>query len=431
MKDKEPTSHKSHSQTSRPYPSTPCPHSQPQHSGPQFFPLDVLQDDDDMEHSTPILLDSPTSKTSVSPPNTPTPTPRVTQGRTPSANTAQADNITTPIPNPTPAPTPDHITAHQSDLTDSIHAPHNSEDQDMSAPPIPNANHVHNSEEEAILAHLALAETNRSILRHDSPNHCTTLPQFTPMPLGGFPSTHMSHSAQIFDHLDNRVLLTWFQVEHPKFKFMVRIFDHIGKNVFENSTIIAERVRTNIAIIANFVHQGAAPIRVSPPQPQGGRDSKDFPVGFLVHNISEETRNTILTQCIWSAADITLEAFPFSCNRPPTLLFCLAGFTTSNADIVKQTVADTWAYHENCAHINDIFLETTRDLIRSIHVEHLDFKITGGLSVPCSNIFAISPSNNAKTWMNSAVSSTYLTTQPVLTDVELLSLFPHALSVIL
>ncbi|KAG1758454.1 hypothetical protein EDD22DRAFT_850021 [Suillus occidentalis] len=184
----------------------------------------------------------------------------------------------------------------------------------MSATPIPNANQAHNSEEEAILAHLALAETNRSILCHDGPNHCTTLPQFTPTPL------------------DNRVLLAWFQVKHPK--FMVHIFDHMGKDVFENSTI-AERIRTNIAIIANFVHQGAAPIRVSPPQSQGGRDSKDFPVGFLVHNISEETRNTILTQRIWSAADIILEAFPFSCNSPPTLLFCLVGFTTPKADVVK------------------------------------------------------------------------------------------------
>ncbi|KAG2132749.1 hypothetical protein DEU56DRAFT_757259 [Suillus clintonianus] len=217
----------------------------------------------------------------------------------------------------------------------------------------------------------------------------------------------MSHSAQIFDHLENKVLLAWFQVQHPK--FMVRVFDHSGRDVFEKAAIIAERIRVNIAIIANFVHQGAPPVRVSPPQPQGGRDSKDFPTGFLVHNVSEETRNIILDQRIWAANDITFEALPFGCPHPPELLFCPSGFTTANAEIIGKTVADVWAHEENRHRINNIFsmseikeeehvYKATWDLIRSVRVEHLDFKITGGLSVPRFNIFAVSPSNDAKTW---------------------------------
>ncbi|KAG2030901.1 hypothetical protein BDR03DRAFT_986788 [Suillus americanus] len=99
--------------------------------------------------------------------------------------------------------------------------------------------HTPTTEEATILAHLVLAGKNRSILSHDGPHHCTTLPQFTPTPIGGFPKVHMSHSAQICDHNDNKVLLAWFQVEHPKF-------------------------------------MDAPPVQVSPPQPQGGRDSKGF-----------------------------------------------------------------------------------------------------------------------------------------------------------
>ncbi|KAG2740667.1 hypothetical protein P692DRAFT_20881369 [Suillus brevipes Sb2] len=404
MKDKELTLIKSHSQTSRPYPPSSRPPSLSIRTGPQYFPPDILQQDDEMAPPPPNQYDTtPSPRSSVSTPDTPTPASRVIQGRSPIADATQTESVneTSTQRESTPAP--------KSDLADSIHAPQNTpDDQEMNAPHTPDTlNHAHTPEEEAILAHLALAETNRSIVRQDGPNHRNTLPQFTPTPIGGFPKTHMSHSAQIFDHVDNRVLLAWFQVNHPK--FMVRIFDHTGREVFENSAILAERIRSNIAIVANFVHQGAPPVRVSPPQPQGGRESKDFPTGFLIHNISEETRNTIISQRIWSAADITFEALPFGCSQPPTLLFCLSGFTTSNADVVRQTVAEVWAYHENHARINDIFSESeikdeeqvykaTRDLIRSIHVEILDFKITGGLSVPRFNIFAVSPSNNAKTW---------------------------------
>lgn len=47
---------------------------------------------------------------------------------------------------------------------------------------------------------------------------------------------------------------------------------------------------------------------------------------------------------------------------------------------------------------DELVYKATRDFIRSIRVETLDFKITGGLSVPRFNIFTTSPTNDAKTW---------------------------------
>ncbi|KAG1829530.1 hypothetical protein DFJ58DRAFT_825559 [Suillus subalutaceus] len=277
----------------------------------------------------------------------------------------------------------------------------------MSAPQSPTPEHVQTTEEQAILAHLALAETNRSILSQNGPNHHTILPQFTPTPTEGFPTVHMSHSAQIFDHLDNRVLLAWFQVEHPK--FMVRVFDLPGKEVAERAAITAEQIRASIATIAEFVHQDAPPVRVSPPQPQTGKGQHEFPTGFLVHKISVETMNLILQQRIWSAADITFEAIPFNCIHPPELLFCLSGFTTLDSDTVLQTVIDVWSRDENRQCIDDVLskggfpddelvYKATRDLIESARVELLNFKATRGLSVPRFNILATSPTNDAQTW---------------------------------
>jgi len=250
MKDKEPTSIKTIAQTTRPYPSTPRPPSTTPRVGPRYFPQNVLPDDDNMEQTNNPLPDPPSPTSS---PGTPTPIHRDFNGPAQPADLLvfREFKITT-----SQETTETH--ANDSDLSNSIHAPGNAMiDQTMSAPNTPPATRVQSAEEEAILAHLALAEANRSVLNQDRINHRTILPQFTPTPLGGFLKVHMAHSAQIFDHLDNKVLLAWFQVEHPK--FMVRVFDHSGKDVAEKTAIIAERLRASIATIADFVHQETPP----------------------------------------------------------------------------------------------------------------------------------------------------------------------------
>ncbi|KAG2154431.1 uncharacterized protein EDB93DRAFT_1248232 [Suillus bovinus] len=201
----------------------------------------------------------------------------------------------------------------------------------------------------------------------------------------------MAHSVQMFDHLDNKVLLAWFQMEHPK--FMVHVFDHSGKDIAEKTAITVERLKACISIITDFVHQGAhqsASPRLNP-------------------KISEEAKEPILDQHIWSSMDITFEVLPFNCPNPPELLFCLSSFTTLDANVIHKTIVDVWAYDDNRHHIDGIFsmcgfpdnelvYKATRDLIHSVRVETSDFKITGGISVPCFNIFATSPTNDAKMW---------------------------------
>ncbi|KAG2112267.1 uncharacterized protein F5147DRAFT_771328 [Suillus discolor] len=413
MRDKEITSIKSSSQASRPYPLPPhLPPGTP-HSRPHFFSQDLLPEDDNMEplndedqsNSPNMTLTQPTPNTaSPGTPETPTPAARVIQQRVSSIH-----NLLLSQEMPPPLTTATQSNADtSSDLAQSIHAPKsNMEDQPMDNPPAPPRPYSPNEEERTILAHLALAEKNRSTIRHDGPHHCTTLPQFTPTPIGGFPGTHMTHSAEVFDHLDNRILLAWFQVEHPK--LVVQVFDYTRREVAEKAVILAERICANIAIIANFVHQDAQPVRVSPPQPQGGRESKAFPIGFLVHNISEETKDLILSKRIWSANDITFQARAFSCYHPPDLLFCLTGFTTSNPQIIRKAVTDVWAADEYRAEINDIIsmseikdekevYAATWSLIRSAWVEHLDFKVTRGVSVTRFNVFTISPIHDATAW---------------------------------
>ncbi|KAG2032912.1 hypothetical protein BDR03DRAFT_1014861 [Suillus americanus] len=369
------------SQAAHPYPSMPHPTFLTPRVGPQYFPPNALQVED-MECAMELLDPIPSPQTPRSP-AMPTPVPHMDNGtllQTKPLVFWDFDVVTSRAV--------DNGIAH-SGLANSIHSPNNSTgDQTMSAPQSPTLEHVQTTKEQAILAHLALAETNRSILSQNGPNHHTILPQFTPTPTQGFPTIHMSHSAQIFNHLDNRVLLTWFQVEHPK--FMVCVFDLPRKEVAKWAAIIAEWIRASIATIAEF-------------------GQHEFPTGFLVHKISVETMNPILHQHIWSAADITFEAIPFNCVHPPEHLFCLSGFTTFDIDTVLQTITDVWSRDENRQCIDDIFskggfsddelvYKATRDLIKSARVKLLNFKVMGGLSVPHYNMLATSPTNDAQTW---------------------------------
>ncbi|KIK31852.1 hypothetical protein CY34DRAFT_19504 [Suillus luteus UH-Slu-Lm8-n1] len=359
MKDKETSSIKATSQTARPYPSTPRPPSQTPRTGPLYFPPNTLpQDEESMEEQYSFLPDPPSSP--GSPPDTPTPIHREICVTKPQNDLSVFQEPKVVQANETPADN-----AVPSDLNSSIHAPGNAMvDQTMGAPPSPPLpTRVQTAEEDSILAHLALAEANRSILSQNGVNHRTVLPQFTPTPIGGFPRVHMAHSAQIFDYLDNKVLLAWFQVEHPKF-------------LRKPLSLRNAYVRVSLLSLTTYIKK-PPPIRVSPPQPQGGRGSKDFPIGFLVHKVPEETRNLIVNQRIWSSPDITFEALPFNCSQPPELLFCLSGFTTSDTDLVRKAVTDVWA-HDNHRHdIDDIFSQcgfqddelvykATRDLIKSI-----------------------------------------------------------------
>jgi hypothetical protein len=343
-------------------------------------------------------------------PHAPTPSPLGTMNSTPTSPAMNLlfsqDTLVAPVIN--------------SDLAASIHAPAN-QGENLTATPLPTPNcptpsSTHTEEEQAILAHLELAEKNRAVTSYDGRNHSTTLPQFTPAPEGGFPRTHLSHSAHLFDFLDKDTLMAWFKVEHPK--LLVRVFDHSGKDILEQAAIITERLRTNITIIANFVQQGTVNVRVSPPQPQGGRDAKLLPMSFLVHNISEETKDLLISNRIWSASDITFEARHFHCTHPPTLLFCLSGFTTTDCSAVRQAIIDVWAAEDNKAEMADILFSTqdfqeetvfevVNTFTRTVYVERLDFKVTGGIAVPRYNVFAYSPTSKAEAWTNLRASVNY------------------------
>ncbi|KAG0691782.1 hypothetical protein DFH29DRAFT_1010202 [Suillus ampliporus] len=328
-------------------------------SGSQFFPPNVLTDEGD------------TSTEIASTPSTPSPTPKITI-----PPKSAPEPSTTPITTPKPSLSP---TTDMEDETPPT-PPSNS-------PPYPQAD----TDDEVMSDHSPptdqpdLPETNRSIIRSNGVNSLTVIPQFTPIPQGRFPHIHLAHAAQLFDFQAAKVITAWLKVPHPK--ILIRVFDYDGKNPSMKGPILMNRKSKS--------HLHAQ--KTTAPE-------SDRPLSFLAYNISEETKTLILNQCIWSSMDISFAAHQFSVKSPPLLLFCLHGFSTTDTNTVKSAVHNTWTEDMTRWDIGDILSEceiteekvhiAAWDLINSLWIEHLDFKASGSISLPCYNIFAMSPTSN-------------------------------------
>jgi hypothetical protein len=263
------------------------------------------------------------------------------------------------------------------------------------------------SEEELLHAHLAVAETNRSIIKSNSINSLTVIPQFTPVPMGGFPHIHLAHTAQLFDYQAAKVITAWLKVPYPK--ILVRVFNHDGKNPSIKGPVIVEQLRIAVSEIAHFVHQENQDVKVSPLCPEALMEDTNLPLSFLIYNISEEMQTLLLNQRVWSSTEITFTAHQFKVKMPPLLLFCLQGFSTTDTTTIRAAVYKVWTEDITRWDICDILLEgdipedkvhaASWDFIKTLWIERLDFKVSGGILLPRYNVFAVSPTNIPAVWM--------------------------------
>ncbi|KAH7903847.1 hypothetical protein BJ138DRAFT_1119993 [Hygrophoropsis aurantiaca] len=290
-----------------------------------------------------------------------------------------------------------------------------------SAPATPAATPVANN----ILAHLAVAQANLDITQevHTSLTKPITRinlptqdiasaalagpPYFTPTPEDGWPLIHMAHSAQMFDFLDPAVINAWIAVPDPK--LLVRVLDNDGKDPVNTTPILTERICFAIGKVASLNNLSADSIRVSPPAKANNSANPGNPLSFLVYNLPEHLKGILISRKIWSSQRITFEARDFLALSMPTLLFALQGFTSrSTAGEIHKIIFDAWALNDTRAELADLFTEagvpqgqlrdTIVEFIQSIDVKRVEWKITGGTSLPRYNIFAHSPISDPAVW---------------------------------
>lgn len=387
----------------RPTPIGIRPPSKAIRNGPLHFPPNVLNVDDAMDHSSRDF------ENNSSPPDTPTPTPRVDC-----------------LPLPTSSAVPNVCTCPSSPSSDDmddlpeIKLPYHSQSEKSvsprSSPPPPPTSHppilpfspltLVTSDEDSLRAQLEVAETNRSIVRCMAPPSTNTSQRFTPTPEGGFPPIHLAHAAALLDFICTNTINAWLGVASPK--FLVQVFDYDGKEYESMNAILTQRIRNVITEIMTTHNLGPVNPRIAPPSPANGANAKEFPKAFLVFNIPTEVASMVLHQRIWSSPEITIEARPFLSHTLPTAFLCLNGFTTSDPNTVARAVRETWFSPETLGkiietlEISEIPLDRCYDaaiyLCDSITVEFIDYKAAKAISLPRFNIFANCPSNSPKIW---------------------------------
>ncbi|KAH7919027.1 hypothetical protein BV22DRAFT_1134148 [Leucogyrophana mollusca] len=253
---------------------------------------------------------------------------------------------------------------------------------------------------------LSQSTTNLEITQHDPASAALmTPPLFTPTPDNAFPIIHMAHSAQMFDHLDPTIINAWIAV--PDHKFLVRVFNYDGKDPIGRTPMLAEHIRGTVTMIANH-HNISANIRVSPPAATRNKEHQGHPLSFLVHNVPNTVKGIIVSQHIWSSPTITFKARDFDTLQLPTIIFALQGFTTDDPGAIHKIIFDTWAMDETRGELVDILSETDMaeeeiypkivTFIQSINVKYVDWKIHGGIPLPCFNVFTPSPTYDPAAW---------------------------------
>lgn len=238
------------------------------------------------------------------------------------------------------------------------------------------------------------------------------LTKFTPVPDKGFPAIHLALPGQLLADLKGTAREEWINVDH--LKLLARVFDYDGSDPTKMNPVITHRIKDIVNDISTAYNAKDTNCIVSPPTPATGFPVNASPNTFLIHHISEEIRDILVSQSIWSSAALTIEARPFVERSLPTLLLNLAGFTTDRPDIIHQVVQSTWAELE----IRETILMVLSDkdpffqwedvraqapkyidiFIDSVRVEFLDYKVAGGIETPRFNIYADSPTISPDAW---------------------------------
>ncbi|KAG9311498.1 hypothetical protein JVU11DRAFT_7696 [Chiua virens] len=240
----------------------------------------------------------------------------------------------------------------------------------------------------------------------------TKLAKFTPVPEKGFPMIHLAAPGQLVTSLSATARAEWINVDHPK--VLIRVFDYDGTDPTKINPILTRKIERTIKEIATAYNMRNVNCAVSPPTPAETYPIDTIPNAFLVHQITGEIRDILVGQRIWSSEPITLEARPFVERAFPTLLFNLAGFTTTNGDIVHNAIYSLWSDPEVCHMIfvilnnNDPFFkqeavianspQIITKFINSMTIEFLDYKVARGIETPRYNVHADSPTAHPGAW---------------------------------
>jgi hypothetical protein len=290
----------------------------------------------------------------------------------------------------------------------------------VDTPPMPRPqNTVETANEAATKDNTPLHRDSLAALRaivtnnRDHANLTTTSRSAATNPLDKYTKAQMpkiqdAHPTAIFDSLDLSVFDAWETL--PGGKLAAIPFEDEPTDITHH-----ESIQRRIFKAAAEITQGEQ-VAVVGPGPNGNADTGNTnrpppPPTFLIYNLSELQRRTLLERPIWSSTEITFRVTPPQPTRPD-LLFSIAGLSTLATDDVRDMVHKVWHSAETLTELQAIAQEAENDggktsseavidFISSLEVKRLDVKEKKGTPAPRYNIYA-EPMHiqSLKTWGN-------------------------------
>ena len=138
--------------------------------------------------------------------------------------------------------------------------------------------------------------------------------------------------------------------------------------------------------------------------------SRKVPTTFLIYNLMEAQKTTLLKRSVWSLTNITFWVLPFI-PICPNYLFCIKGLLTQLTTEVQNAILEVWHDEETNAFINTICKQqrgpkTTTDRLAicnfmdTLTVVYQDIRTRGNIPTPSFCIYTDGNMiNDSSTWI--------------------------------
>jgi hypothetical protein len=210
---------------------------------------------------------------------------------------------------------------------------------------------------------------------------------------------HYNHPMALLKNIDLDTIGSWEEIRSGK--LLAQPFGAYASNV-EHHSAIKSLIFAAAVEITNAVNISVCAPRRSPTADKN-------PISFLIHNLSEKQRQTLLARGTWSSTSITFRVAPLE-PACPNYLFSIKGWTTQSTATVYEAIRGTWDDASTEAFLTRILNqvpEKDREQAKlvlhtftsSLSVTMLDTRNRGNALAPTFQVYAAGGTiNEDRTW---------------------------------
>jgi len=142
---------------------------------------------------------------------------------------------------------------------------------------------------------------------------------------------HLGHPMAALKNIDLDTIGSWEQI--PGVKLLAQPFGAYA-NKIENHNALKALIFAAVIEITNAD-------KVSICAPRRSPTANRNPSSFLIHNLSEKQKQTLLLRGVWSSTNITFRVLPIE-PECPNYLFSIKGLTTQDCSVVYDAIEKVW-----------------------------------------------------------------------------------------